>query len=106
VLLDYFETNFAYDCAVLLILLIYPYTSDYILFAFFYKLKPYSLLVKRIEESFYFSPHILHYLQLAKLFFLVIFFSHLLACLWIAISNEEDQGVSWLNKSPFVIDDW
>ena len=108
VLQNYLKTSFLYDFGVFLLLLLErDMLWDYVLILFFYKLKPYSLMVKRIEESFYFNIKIIHYLRLAKLLFFVIFVSHIFACMWVFIAEGYEDEETWRQKVPYIdMEDW
>ena len=85
----YLKTSFLYDFGVLLLLLIESHIWNFVLLLFFYKLKPYSLIIKRIEESFYFNINIIHYMRLGKLLAFILFVAHIFSCFWVIIGMME-----------------
>jgi hypothetical protein len=69
---------------------------------YFVKYPIFQHLIQNFEEIINFDEKVEAFVSLLKLFIKMLFFAHLVACLWyyIGISGDED-GINWLSAKGF-----
>jgi hypothetical protein len=95
--MHYFWQRLIKDIFILVPVYIGAFTSiqnsdlySWILLVMFLKHTELKLINKRMLESFYLNRTFEHIIDIAHLLFLIVFFSHMFACVWIFMARVEE----------------
>jgi hypothetical protein len=78
-------------------LILNDFYSPWMLLFYYFKTKKVLKLLKTFEERLYLDLHNYNYIQLLKLLLFVLFFAHVIACLWI-YTTRFNPHENWILK--------
>lgn len=95
IITHYIKGEFVLDAIVISVFFISTYQIPYIDFIMMLRIARVRKLFENVEEALNLRERFAAYVDLLRLFYLVIFVGHFCACAWYYLARNE-SGTSWL----------